>query len=98
MDSALQRIRADVDRTGQERGMYTTSAESRARESVAEVGLKIVNVGEYVKLPSGEYLKKEWVEPFLLAVYAKVPKDWNRLFEEHIGLGSAMKFKAGYAS
>jgi hypothetical protein len=59
MDSALQRIHADVDRTGLERGTYTTSAESRAQESIAEqVGLKIVNVGEYIKLPSGEYLKE----------------------------------------
>jgi hypothetical protein len=47
-----------------------------------------VNVdGEYVQLPSGDYLKKSWVEPFLLVVHAKVPNDWYRLFDEHAGLG-----------
>jgi hypothetical protein len=53
MDASLQRMHTDLDRTGKERGPHNTSA-----ESVVEVGPKIVDVGEYYKMPSGKYLKK----------------------------------------
>jgi hypothetical protein len=97
IDSSLQRIHADVARTGKERGSNNTSAESRARESVVEVGLKIVDVAvNIISCLPGSTSKSLGRAISAGGVCAEVPQNWFRLFDEHAKIGSTMKQKAEY--
>jgi hypothetical protein len=51
----------------------------------------------YLNLPTGEVIKKEWLEVYEFCQYHKAPIGWSKAFEHVESMGNFVKEKIRYS-
>jgi hypothetical protein len=100
MDEGIEAERTayNIATTKGERGPYNTKKATRMEEDLdCDTALLVEDPPGYINLPTGEVIKKEWLEVYEYCQYQKAPLDWSKAFDHVESMGAFVKEKVRYS-